>query len=335
MMSMNWLRAGLGASVLVVGALAAVQGVAAPAPTFNDPAEVAAITALEIDLGSETDFPKVAHYFAPDAFVFDIMKPGVYRGRDQLTKAFVAQFAAVKTFRVKFMEINVATDGALACAALRLDYDMDMVDGSHMAMNARELDGLKKIDGKWQIVEQQLSVPANAASGMGVLIDKAPERGAMDWSDLPPPGPAIGPEQAKDEIRQWAMTSATETDPARRAALYAPGNGVLVFDDFHPGELRGTDELHDYEASRLSSIGSISMTMPIFLAESDGVLGFQIDSQVIHQAMKDGTTKSLIVRQSDCLRRVGGQWTSIMEAKSFPIDFKTGKVDFESETATK
>jgi ketosteroid isomerase-like protein len=59
--------------------------------------------------------------------------------------------------------------------------------------------------------------------------------------------------------------------------------------------------------------------------DSDGVFGVQIDVQDITVTQKDGSKRNFMLRQSDCMRRVGGKWYSMLEAISMPIDKKTGK----------
>ena len=111
----------------------------------------------------------------------------------------------------------------------------------------------------------------------------------------------------------------------RSLVASGPGDDVLVYDSFAPGELHGLKEIHDAYAPLMGSFTGVKVKMPIFVDDSDGSFGIQIDAQDIQLAMKDGSTKNISLRQSDCLRRVDGKWYSFFEMISFPMDAKTGK----------
>ncbi len=49
----------------------------------------------------------------------------------------------------------------------------------------------------------------------------------------------------------------------------------------------------------------------------------------------DGSTKYISLRQNDCMRRVGGKWTSFFEMISFPVDQQSGKAILANPTAFK
>jgi hypothetical protein len=108
-------------------------------------------------------------------------------------------------------------------------------------------------------------------------------------------------------------------------SYYGPGDDVLVFDSFAPGEIRGLHELHDYYAPLMASFSGIKVKMPLFVVDSDGKFGIQIDTQDMQLKMKDGSTKYISLRQNDCMRLVGGKWKSFFAMISFPIDPATGK----------
>ena len=208
---------------------------------------------------------------------------------------------------------------------LRLKFTMAMKNGSTLVVSTRQLDAFKKIAGAWQIVQEQISVPADAKTGLAVMNGSMPARGPMTWSARPVPGPATTPDKAKADIRAWMDVGALSTNIGELVSYYGPGDDVLVFDSFHPGEIRGLHELHDYYAPLMGSFSAIKVKMPFFLADSDGKFGIQIDTQDMKLSMKDGSTKFISLRQSDCLRRVNSGWKSFFEMISFPVDPATGK----------
>jgi hypothetical protein len=126
---------------------------------------------------------------------------------------------------------------------------------------------------------------------------------------------------------------ALSTSIDQMMAYYGPDDDTLVYDTFAPGEMRGLKEIHDYYAPLLGSYNGIKVKMPVFVADSDGSFGVQIDTQDMKLAMKDGSTRYISLRQSDCVRRVNGKWYSFFEMVSYPVDPKTGKSTMENPAA--
>ncbi len=305
--------------------LAATCLAATAAAPFNNPADVKAIMGIEDALATQTHMKDLIGYYAPDALVIDIMAPGIYRGRKQIADAFDAQFVPVASMHTDILDSNVASDGVFACAALRLKFTMAMKNGSALVVSTRQLDAFKKIDGAWQIVQEHISVPADAKTGMAVMNGTPPLRGPIAWAADPIPGPPTSPANAKAEIRKWMDVGALSTSIDELVSYYGPGSDVLVFDSFSPGEIRGLHELHDYYAPLMGSLSGIKVKMPLFVADSDGKFGIQIDTQDMQLKMKDGRTKYISLRQNDCMRRVDGSWKSFFEMISFPVEPATGK----------
>jgi ketosteroid isomerase-like protein len=304
---------------------AATTTAACAAEGFNKPADVSAIISIENALATQTHMKNLVGYYAPDALVIDIMAPGIYRGRKQIADAFDAQFVPVASMHTDMLDTNIASDGTFACAALRLKFTMAMKNGTTLVVSTRQLDAFKKIDGAWKIVQEHISVPADAKTGLAVMNGALPVRGPIAWSANPIPGPSTSPENAKAAIRTWMNVGALSTNIDELVSYYGPCNDVLVFDSFYPGEIRGLRELHDYYAPLMASFSAIKVKMPLFVAASDGKFGIEIDTQDMKLSMKNGTTKYISLRQSDCLRRVDGSWKSFFEMISFAVAPSTGK----------
>jgi ketosteroid isomerase-like protein len=292
---------------------------------FNAPSDVAAIKALENYIQTETDMDKLAGYYAPDAFVLDIYAPGIYKGREQIKAGFAPQLAAIRSMKHEMTEMNVATNGRFACAAMQIHFDTVLKSGQALKMSVREIDAFKKIDGKWQIAQQHVSLPVDAKTGMAVVDGPIKSQGPMAWSAHPLPAPSTTPDQAKQEIRRFMDIGGASTNLAQLMQYYGPGDDTLVYDSFYPGELRGLKQVSGYYAAMMGGIAHSELTMPEFVADSDGGFGIQADTQDIKLTLKDGSTKYVSLRQSDCMRRVGGKWYSFFEMISFPVDAKSGK----------
>jgi ketosteroid isomerase-like protein len=293
--------------------------------SFNAPKDVAAIKALENYIQTETGMDKLAPHYAPDAFVLDIYAPGIYRGREEIKAGFAPQLAAIRSMKHDIPEMNVATNGRFACAAMQIHFDTVLKSGQALKMSVREIDAFKKIGGKWQIVQQHVSLPVDAKTGMAVVDGPIKAQGPMAWSAHPLPAPSTTPEQAKREIRRFMDVGGISISLAQLMQYYGPGDDTLVYDTFYPGELRGLKQISGYYAAMMGGIAHSALTMPEFVADSDGGFGIQADTQNLTLTLKDGSTKNISIRQSDCMRRVGGKWYSFFEMISFPIDMKSGK----------
>jgi ketosteroid isomerase-like protein len=308
------------AGFLGLTALAAQAGV-----PFNDPADVKAINDIETALATQTDMDVLIDYYAPDAFVEDIIAPGLYRGRKQIHDSFAKQFEPVKAMKGAVQDINILSDGKLACAAVRVAFDTEMKDGSKLAMSVRQLDVYKRIGGKWQIIQEQTSVPMDSKTGMAVMNATLPVRGSMPWSDNPFPGPAMNPEKAKAELKHWVVTGSPIVDVDQMVALLGPDKEALLYDLTTPGEYRGAAEVRAAYYPSMSQLASAKIQLLDFVADSDGVFGAQTDTQNLQIVGKDGSVKVISFRETDCYHRIDGQWKSFFESLSFPVDSKTGK----------
>lgn len=315
-------------AVSCLALLASCSSGSAPHPDkaiFNAPADVAEISSLETALATETSMDKLIGYYAPHAIVLDIYAPGIYKGRDQIYAGLAPQMAAVKTMTHKMAEMNIASDGNFACAAMQIEFDIVLKDGKTLSLSVRQLDAFRKIGSDWKIVQQHISLPIDGKTGMAVLDGPVKARGAITWSKMPLPGPASTPDAAKAAIREWMDIGGASTSLDMLMGYYGPGDDILVYDSYYPSNLRGLKEVRAYYAAIMGSYTDIKLSMPTFVADSDGLFGIQIDTQQITLKMKDGSTRKMALRQSDCMRKSGDNWYSFLEHISVAIDSKTGK----------
>lgn len=310
----------------VGAALAALlsTGASLPASRVNAPRDIAAIEAIEERLASETSMDRLIGYYVPDASVLDIYAPGLYRGRAQIYAAFAKQIAGVKSMSHKMLELNVASDGNFACAASQIHFDIVLKGGKPLKMSVRQLDAFKRIGGKWQIVQQHISLPVDPKTNLALLDKPAPAGPKIAWAKNPFPGPASSPGAAKAAIRRWMEVGGASTDIDMMMGYYGPGDDVMVY-DMGPTTLRGLHQVRDHYAAVMGSFTDPKIAMPFFAVDSDGVFGVQIDTQHLSIKLKDGSTTRLALRQSDCMRKSGGRWYSFMEHLSFVVDPRTGK----------
>ena len=292
--------------------------------SFNAPADVAAIKQVEEVLASETDIDKVMPLYADDAVVLDMFMPGLYQGKAEIRAGFAPQLAAIKSMTKTTPEMTIASDGRFACAASQIAYHTVMKDGSSFAMNVRELDALKKINGKWRVVQQHLSLPVDPATLTAQPAAPIQPR-SLAWSAQPLAPVSTTPAAGATEIRRWMEEGGASVGLEKMMNYYGPGDDVLLYDAFSPKAVIGKREIASFYAPIMSSYMGVSMQLPSFTADSDGSFGFQIDTQRMTLNLKDGTKRNIALRQSDCMRRVGGKWYSFIEMVSYPLDAKTMK----------
>src|SRR5690606_5731379 len=259
-----------------------------------------------------------------------IFEPGTFKGTDAIYKGFEEQMSKMQSMKSDMPDINIATNGNFACAAMTLHFNAKMTDGSTTDITLRQLDAFKKINGKWLIVQQHISFPVDAKTGMGVLNGPLPVRGPVQWPADPLPGPAVSREQGIAEIHQFLDRGVVVPNVDALMEYYGPTDDLIVYDMLYPpGEFRGMRETRDGFAPVMTYTAP-KVEMLELVIDSDGLLAIQIDVQDITVTEQDGSQRNFGLRQSDCLRRVGDRWYSVFEMCSVPIDPSTGKAVLES-----
>jgi ketosteroid isomerase-like protein len=120
------------------------------------------------------DLQGLEQIYAPDVVSFDVEPPlqhvGIEAKLSNWAKVF-ALFADV-TYEVRDLTLAVGDDVAFGHAFARLSGTL--MDGTATSgMWVRVTYGLRKIDGNWVIVHDQVSVPLDMRSGKG-LVDLEP-----------------------------------------------------------------------------------------------------------------------------------------------------------------
>jgi ketosteroid isomerase-like protein len=298
---------------------------AAAAPVLNAPGDVSAITALEMRNAAQLDGHLLAETYAPHAVVLDYMAGALYKGRAEIEKSFTAELAPAKSIVPNMQEASILTDGKFACDAMTTSFQFILKNGKTGSMSLRQLDALEKIDGKWQIVQEEISAPMDPKTGMAVMSG-LPVRGAMAWPADILAGPATTSTQADTEITAWFNKNARGIGIEAAMAPYGPGESeALLYGEMAPGNLRGKTEIRAYYLPVMGSYNALDLASPLLRVNSDGLLGAQIDTQDITLHLVDGKTRRIGLHQMDCLHRVGDQWYTVEEMVAFPVDLATGK----------
>jgi ketosteroid isomerase-like protein len=298
---------------------------AAAAAAINAPEDIAAVAAFEQKNAEALNGAIVAQTYAPDAIVLDYMTGGVYQGRAAIQNAVTEQLAPLTAISAKILEQSTVTDGDFACTMFTASFEFVKRDGTKGAVTLRQMDALKKIDGKWQVVQEQVAAPQDTKTGMAVMHD-VQVRGDMVWPTSIASGEAVPREQALKEIEEWTNVSLRVVGIDAILPYYGPGESeVAMYAPTAPGNVRGKAEMRAYYAPSMNAFSSLETKTPVLKIDSNGRLGAQLDIQDITLHLKNGKTQALYWRQSDCVHRVGGKWYGVLNMASFPVDLKTGK----------
>ena len=307
------------------GLLTIAAGFSAGAVPLNDAADAKAISAIEEELARQPSMKNLIQYYSDDAVVLDAYAPGYYRGKKQIYAGFEQQFEQAAGFTGEIADMNIVSHGELACAAMQLHFHFKLKSGQEGNLTFRQLDAFRKSGGKWLIVQQHISQPMDPKTGLGLADARMPARGRVTWNLETFAGPAVSRAQARKEIKAWLDEGVLSPDTDTLMTYYGPGDDVIVYDvQYPPGEFRGMKEVRAGFAPVMNFTDPKVKILDLVI-DSDGIFGVQLDVQDVTITQKDGSKRNFMLRQSDCMRRVGGKWYSMLEAISMPVDPKTGK----------
>ena len=150
---------------LVAGCLSA--GLPARAQT-KDEQEIRSLEDQFAAAFSAKDVDAIMKFYVPgnELFVFDMGVPRQHVGWDDYKKDW-HDFLAMLSGPIKFTlsDLSVMSDGKIAYGHNIQHLSWTMTDGSLMEMTVRVTDVYRKIDGKWLIVQEHVSVPIDFSAG--------------------------------------------------------------------------------------------------------------------------------------------------------------------------
>jgi ketosteroid isomerase-like protein len=166
---MNWRNAVFAVAltgVLAAGALPARADAVSDIKTVQDTFSNA-VKAKDID--------GIMKYYVPDdsLIVFDVVPPRQYAGAAAYRKdwqEFLGSIEGPLTFETSDYAVVADTNLAYAHSIQRVAGKTK--DGGNFDLTTRVTDVFKKIDGKWLVIHEHLSVPVDLASGSPDLASK-------------------------------------------------------------------------------------------------------------------------------------------------------------------
>jgi uncharacterized protein (TIGR02246 family) len=139
----------------------------------DDKAAIQALYKEFNDAFNKKDVNGIMAVYAPDVFVFDVIPPREYPSWDAYKKDWEGLFATFPgpvTNTVADLHITVV--GSVAYTRSIDEGTLTAKDGSKTHLVVRSTDVLRKSNGKWRIVQEHNSVPADPTTGKADLLSK-------------------------------------------------------------------------------------------------------------------------------------------------------------------
>jgi uncharacterized protein (TIGR02246 family) len=121
------------------------------------------------------DLDSIMAWYEPSQtlFVFDVVPPRQYVGINAYRKDWEALFAAfpvISQFAVN--DLSITTDGRLAYAHCVQHMVAQDAKGKRVEINFRVTDGFQKVNGRWLVTHEHVSVPVDLATSKADLLSK-------------------------------------------------------------------------------------------------------------------------------------------------------------------
>ena len=150
--------------LFVAGLILACASIGAVRAQSTAPDDHAQLVALENQFAAAfraRDVEAVMKVYAPGStFVFDLTTPREYPSFEAYRKDWIALFSQYKgPIRFDITELSIVTDGKLAFSHSVQHMVATKLDGKKDELTARVTDDYRKIDGKWFVVVEHVSVP--------------------------------------------------------------------------------------------------------------------------------------------------------------------------------
>jgi ketosteroid isomerase-like protein len=127
------------------------------------------------DALNEKDVATLMAFYVPgsDLFVFDVTPPRQYVGWAAYKKDWEDLFAAFPgPIHQELSDLSVTASGTLAVTHYVVGGYFTGSDGTRLTLAVRITDALRKIDGKWMIFHEHVSVPVDLGTGKADLLSK-------------------------------------------------------------------------------------------------------------------------------------------------------------------
>jgi ketosteroid isomerase-like protein len=154
---------------LALIACAASAALLTPFAAKAQSSDEASVRALETRFAAAVtagNIPAIMKNYGPDVFVFDLVPPRQYVGAAAYSKDWQAFFAGFSgPVHLEISDLAISSDGTIAYSHSIQHITGADPSGAKVDITARVTDIYRKIEGDWRIVQEQVSVPVDLASG--------------------------------------------------------------------------------------------------------------------------------------------------------------------------
>lgn len=161
--------------VIVLCSAVSAPAQTAPKKSSGDKAKIESLYQSYVKAFNAKDVNAIMVNYAPgnQLFVFDVVPPRQFAGWDAYKKDWQELLAAMPGPLSETMsELEITVVGSVAYAHnIQSGYFTDK-DGKRLDLTVRVTDVLRKINGKWLIVQEHVSVPVDLSTGKADLLSK-------------------------------------------------------------------------------------------------------------------------------------------------------------------
>jgi ketosteroid isomerase-like protein len=164
----------LSVSLVILSSSALAQGKAPKTSVKGDEAKIAALYDQYMKAFIAKDVNTIMSLYSPqDLFVFDVIPPREYSSWDAYKKDWQETFAAFPgPVQNKMSDLSITVVGPVGYVHNIQTGQFTGKDGSKLDLVVRVTDVLRKINGKWLIVQEHVSVPVDLMTGKADMQSK-------------------------------------------------------------------------------------------------------------------------------------------------------------------
>lgn len=133
-------------------------------------AEVTAVLDSRTEAIRTKDIDRLMSAYAPDIVYFDVVPPLRYVGAAALRERFLHWFGLWETgIGQEPHELDIDESGDLAVAHMLVHASGTLVDGREVGYWVRASDFCRRLDGRWLVTHEHVSLPVDFATGRLVM----------------------------------------------------------------------------------------------------------------------------------------------------------------------
>ncbi len=134
-------------------------------------------------------------------------------------------------------------------------------------------------------------------------------------------------------LEEQAAAAFAAKDVDKIMQFFAPGDDLFVFDVIPPRQYVGAaayrKDFEDFFAT--AAAGPITNEVSDLDITTDGKLAFAHYTSHMVTSDKSGKKFEMVLRTTDCLKKIKGKWLIVHEHNSVPVDLANAKADLMSK----